>query len=71
MKTMKQFLNEEKDEYKVTVTVRDARKANDIAKDMFRGSYKNDGSNVFIFKSEDDQFEFADALDNAGLEMDL
>jgi hypothetical protein len=31
MKSMKQFLNEEKDEYKVTVTVRDARKANDIA----------------------------------------
>jgi len=71
MKSMKQFLNEEKDEYKVTVTVRDARKANDIAKDMFRSSYKNDGSNVFIFKSEDDQFEFEDALDNAGLEIDL
>jgi len=71
MKSMKQFLNEEKDEYKVTVTVRDARKANDIAKDMFRSSYKNDGSNVFIFKSEDDQYEFADVLDNAGLEIDL
>ena len=71
MKSLKQFLNEEKDEYKVTVTVRDARKANDIAKDMFRGSYKNDGSNVFIFKSEDDQYEFADVLDNAGLEIDL
>ena len=71
MKSLKQFLNEEKDEYKVTVTVRDARKANDIAKDMFRSSYKNDGSNVFIFKSEDDQYEFADVLDNAGLEIDL
>jgi hypothetical protein len=38
MKSMKQFLNEEKDEYKVTVTVRDARKANDIAKDTFQVS---------------------------------
>lgn len=67
MKTFKEFLNEAK--YEVEVSVRDARKANDIAKDMFRGAYKNDGSNVFIFKSEDDMYEFADELDSAGIEM--
>lgn len=55
--------------YEVEVEVRDARAANDLAKDMFRGSYKNDGSNVFIFKNEDDYEEFKDELENAGLKL--
>lgn len=55
--------------YEVEVEVRDARAANDLAKDMFRGSYKNDGSNVFIFKNEDDYEEFKDELEAAGLKL--
>src|SRR5690554_809608 len=55
--------------YEVEVEVRDARAANDLAKDMFRGSYKNDGSNVFIFKNEDDYEDFKYELENAGLKL--
>ena len=42
----------------VEVSVRDARKANDIAKDMFRGEYKMDGSNSFVFKNADAASDF-------------
>ena len=55
--------------YEVEVAVRDARKANDIAQDMFRGSFKNDGSNVFVFKKEEDMEDFLAELETAGLEV--
>lgn len=64
---VKESLTEAK--YEVEVEVRDARAANDLAKDMFRGSYKNDGSNVFIFKNEDDYEDFKYELENAGLKL--
>jgi ribosomal protein S8E len=64
---IKEGLTEAK--YEVEVEVRDARAANDLAKDMFRGSYKNDGSNVFIFKNEDDYEDFKYELENAGLKL--
>jgi len=55
--------------HEVEVAVRDARKANDIAKDMFRGAYQNDGSNVFVFKKEDDADEFKYELENQNIEI--
>lgn len=54
---------------KVEVSVRDARTANDIAKDMFRGEYKNDGSNVFVFKKKQAMQDFIDELESKGLEV--
>lgn len=67
MKTFQEFLIEAK--YEVEVEVRDASKANDIAKDMFRGKYKQDGSNSFIFKDEDSFEEFKDELKSQGLKL--
>jgi hypothetical protein len=67
MKLFKDFLNEAK--YEVEVEVRDASKANTIAKDMFRGSYKNNGSNSFVFKTEDDYDEFKDEMEKQGIAL--
>lgn len=67
-------LEEENDEsklneaYEVEVAVGDARKAHDIAKDLFRGEYKNKGSNVYIFKKEDAKADFIAELDKQGIE---
>lgn len=72
MKSFKEFLKEQSkinEAYEVTVSVRDARKANDIGKDMFRGEYKNDGSNVFIFKKEDAKDDFVAELEKQRLEI--
>ena len=63
----KEFMNEAK--YEVEVEVRDASKANSIAKDMFRGLYKNNGSNSFVFKSQDDHDEFKDELSDMGIKL--
>lgn len=56
-------------EFKVIVSVRDARKANDLASDSYRGLYKNDGSDVFIFKKEDDMEDFKNDLEDLDLEV--
>lgn len=72
MKSFKEFLNEQtslSEANEVTVSVKDARKANDIAKDMFRGEYKNDGSNVYVFKKEDAKSDFVAELEKAGIEV--
>lgn len=63
------FLNESKHKYVVQVAVRDASKANDIAKDMFRGTYKNDGSDHFVFKKEDDYEDFLAEMESNGIEV--
>jgi len=55
----------------VEVSVRDARKANDVAKDMFRGEYKNDGSNAFMFKDSRAADDFMAELQKQGLEVEL
>lgn len=72
MKSFKEFLAEQKqidEKYEVEVSVRDARKAHDIAQDMFRGTYKNKGSNVYIFKKEDDYEDFVDTLKQHKIEI--
>jgi hypothetical protein len=46
----------------VVVSSRDERKANKIAKDMFRGDYTNDGSDAFMFDDEDVADDFRDEL---------
>jgi len=70
MKSFKEFLSESRltEAYKVEISVSHARKANDIAKDMFRGEYKNDGSNVYVFKKEDVKDDFVSELDKQGIE---
>lgn len=70
MKSFKDFLIESQlnEAYEVEVSVSHARKAFDIAKDMFRGEYKNDGSNVYIFKKEDVKDDFIAELDKQGIE---
>lgn len=72
MKSFKEFLVEQKqidEKYEVEVSVRDARKAQDIAQDMFRGTYKNKGSNVYVFKKEDDYEDFVDTLKQHKIEI--
>lgn len=72
MKSFKEFLTEQKqidEKYEVEVSVRDARKAQDIAQDMFRGTYKNKGSNVYVFKKEDDYEDFVDTLKQHKIEV--
>ena len=54
----------------VEVSVRDARKANDIAQDMFRGEYKTDGSNSFIFKKSDAADDFKAELKKQKIQLD-
>ncbi len=66
MKSFKEYLNEAQ-KYKVEVEVRDASKANDLARDSYRGLYKNDGSNVFIFKKESDKEDFESDLLDMGI----
>ena len=53
----------------VEVSVRDARKANDIASDMFRGEYKTDGSNTFVFKKADAADDFRAELKKQRIEL--
>ena len=53
--------------YTVKVEVRDAREANELARNSYRGLYKNDGSDVFIFKKESDKEDFENDL----LDMEL
>lgn len=69
MKSFKEFLTEKKKSYEVTVSVKDARKTLDVAKDMFRGEYKTDGSNSFIFKDEDTYQDFIKQLKKSGIEV--
>jgi hypothetical protein len=72
MKSFKEFLVEQTqidEKYEVEVSVRDARKAQDIAQDMFRGTYKNKGSNVYVFKKEDDYEDFVDTLKQHKIEI--
>lgn len=65
MKTFKEFLTEQ---YSVEVEIRDAAKANDFANDAYRGKYRNDGSNVFVFKKKSDMEDFIDELSDIGIE---
>lgn len=70
MKSFKEYAGvalTEAQNYTVKVEVRDARKANDLAQDSYRGLYKNDGSNVFVFKKESDKEDFENDL----LDMEL
>lgn len=53
----------------VEVSLRDARKAVDLAKDMFRGEYKMDGSNVFVFKNKEAKQNFMTQLKKHKLEL--
>ena len=72
MKSFKEYVAgalTEAQKYTVQVEVRDARKANDLAQDSYRGLYKNDGSDVFIFKNDDDKESFIDELEENGLKV--
>jgi hypothetical protein len=65
MKSFKEYVGcalTEAQNFTVKVEVRDARKANDLAQDSYRGLYKNDGSDVFIFKNESDKEDFENDL---------
>jgi len=53
----------------VDVSARHARKANDIASDMFRGEYKTDGSNSFVFKKADAADDFRAELEKQKVEL--
>jgi len=53
----------------IEVSVRDARKANDIASDAFRGEYKNDGSTIFVFKKSSAADDFRAELENQDIEL--
>jgi len=53
----------------VEVSPRDARKANDIASDMFRGEYENDGSNTFVFDDDETADEFRAELEKQRIEL--
>lgn len=53
----------------VDVSVKDATKANDIAEDMFRGEYKTDGSNSFVFKKKDVMEDFVAELEKQNIEV--
>jgi len=53
----------------VEVSPSSARKANDIAKDMFRGEYKTDGSNSFVFKKADAADDFRAELEKQKVEL--
>ena len=53
----------------IRVSVRDAQKANDLAADSYRGLYKNDGSDVFIYKKESDKEDFESELLDMKLEI--
>jgi hypothetical protein len=54
----------------VSVSVRDARLANEIARDMFRGEYKNDGTTNFVFKKNDAAEDFRAELSKRNVEVD-
>ena len=54
----------------VSVSVRDARTANEIARDMFRGEYKTDGSNNFVFKKKSAAEDFEAELRKQNIEID-
>jgi len=60
----------EKKIYSIEVSVRDARKANDALKDDRHLKFDTDGSNVFIFKSENDLENALDMLQQADIEPD-
>lgn len=53
---------EEAKGYYIEVSVRTARKANEILQDQFRNMYKTKGSNHFIFKDEGDAYDAGMAL---------
>ena len=68
MKSLKEFLAEAK--YEVEVSVRDARKADNIARDQFRGTYKETGySNTWVFKKKSDWEDFVVTLEDEGIEI--
>lgn len=69
MKSLHEFMMEE-GKNRVEVSVRDARKADEIARDMFRGAYKQTGgSNVWEFKKKSDLEDFIIELENQGIEI--
>jgi len=69
IKTFESFLNEKK-EYFIEVSVRDARKALDHLDDMHRRKYKTDGSNYYIFKDEDEAYDVLQHFKDMGIEVE-
>lgn len=68
MKTFKDFINEANQN--ITIKVSDSREANILAKDIFRGEYKNSvlgDEETFVFKKADAAQEFRDELDAVGI----
>ena len=63
MKTFVQILREKK--FTIEVDVRDAKKALAALKDDPNMKFKTDGSNFYIFKSQDDFFAAEDILKRA------
>jgi len=53
----------------IEVSVRDARKANEILRDNGNIKYKNDGSNVFIFKKKSSYEDALEAFGNLEIEI--
>lgn len=68
MKSFREFINEANKN--VTINVSDSREANILAKDIFRGEYKNSvlgDKETFVFKKADAAQEFRDELDAVGI----
>lgn len=55
MKTFKDQVSEAK-KFEIRVELGSARKAQEALNDELRGTYKQDGSDVFVFKREDDAY---------------
>ena len=60
----------EEHEYYIEVSVRDAREALAILNDKQRGSYTTDGSNYYIFETEEDAFNALYSFEEAGIEIE-
>lgn len=70
MKTFREFINETNQN--VTINVSDSKEANILAKDIFRGEYKNSvlgDEETFVFKKADAAQEFRDELDAVGIDV--
>lgn len=72
IKPLQQFLNESKqDTFSIEVSVRDARKAQDIYQDQFR-RYKTidpTSTNSYEITDEDDAIDFLMAFTDQGIEV--
>jgi hypothetical protein len=70
----KEYLQEKKEEYNLEVSVKGAKKANDIVDDKFRNELKKkiitkDSTNSYIINASDIYIDLYDTLKNAKIEI--